>query len=151
MAQPSSICSSRYVAFVEVIHLKNLLEGVSFLLSINQRPVTLFVMTYRQTTHHKRTAVHVEQASPVKNEERTKILEILKTLMNQHICCLISDLLIILWNKLGLSWAKHSSSWYWTLIKHNIHLVSLYSLFDLVELVGWGLYFKLDWKNLVWY
>ena len=28
--------------------------------------------------------------------------------------------------KLGLSWAKLSSSWDWTLIKSNLYLVSLY-------------------------
>ena len=43
---------------------------------------------------------------------------------NSNLDVLINFVLIK--NKLGLSWAKLSSSWDWTLIKSNIHLVYLY-------------------------
>ena len=46
-------CCSRYISFDELIHLCDLLDDVIFLLSTNQRLVTLFVMTHTpQTTTH---------------------------------------------------------------------------------------------------
>ena len=42
-------CSSRYVAFVELINLNNLLDDVSFPLSSNQKPRKKLHMDGRQT------------------------------------------------------------------------------------------------------
>ena len=56
-AQPSLLlfaffsCCSRYVTFVELIHLNDLLDNVAFLFSTNQRPAKIFHLLTHSLTH----------------------------------------------------------------------------------------------------
>ena len=75
------------------------------------------VMRTRARTKFKKKEKFLVGKYGLKDDGRTKGLD--KVDMNKYGNVKIFD-------KLGLSWAKLSSSWDWTLIKFDIHLVSLY-------------------------
>ena len=67
-------CVVLRVVYVDLVNLINPIDNILISCSTNKRPVTLFVMTH--TPPPARTAVHVEQTLPVKNDELAKVMHI---------------------------------------------------------------------------